>query len=114
MEAQPSRAEIWIIGTLAAMLAVGQTVFIAAVVFGIVGSLFGWRGHIPVNATALFLCFIIGIGVYFPLLVLIGSLGESAVNKAEGEAWGRRFLHIGPVALFMFWWRYVRPQTKTG
>jgi hypothetical protein len=111
---QPTRTEIWITGILAALLTIGQAVFVAVAAFVIVAISLGWRSDLPVNTTAVLLCFIIGAGAYFPVVVLVGSFSQDTISKSEGDTWARRFVRFGPVALFVFWCRHIRPKARTG
>jgi hypothetical protein len=114
MAEELTRFDVWIAGILAALFAVAQAAVVVGMAVGFIAVLLGWRGDLPMNATAAMLCVIIAAGAYFPLIAYIGSLGEGAVNKSEGDRWARRFLRFGPVALFVFWWRCVRPRVRTG
>jgi hypothetical protein len=78
---EPTRTEAWITGILAALLAIGQAVFVAGVTIAVVAISLGWRGDLPVNTTAVLLCFIIGAGAYFPVVALVGSFGEGVITK---------------------------------
>ena len=85
---------------------------IGGLVIIFVAALAGWRGKLPLNFNTLMLFLIIGVGLYLPLAAIVVSLGERALTDDEKLRWGRRLYRLGPIALFAFWWRYIRRRSS--
>ena len=108
-----AHAEVWVLGIVTAVAAGLQLAFGAGLLLLGLALHMGWRGDLPFNFDAAMLCLIIGVGLYVPLVAIVASLGEGNVPERETKRWSGRFWRFGPVALFVFWWRYIRPQAQT-
>jgi len=105
--------ELYVLGAIAGVAAGAQLMLLVALLSLLLVTTIGMSPPISVNFVTGLLVVIVGIGLYAPLVAVIAGLGEAKVSRAEGLRWGRRFISVGPVALFVFWWRYLRPKSKT-
>ena len=41
------------------------------------------------------------------------SSRDERVTESQKAQWARRFARLGPIALLVFWWWYIRPETES-
>lgn len=97
--------ERWLLGLLSAALAIGQIAFL--VLF--FGALTKW---IPFPGSGVvFGVLIVGAGLHIAALIVVPYVASESVPTSQRFAWNRAIRAFGPIALFVIWWKFIRPAS---
>jgi hypothetical protein len=101
---QLSDAESYALGILAAGLALLQV----AIVGFVVSALLNYRRILPIGAfiTAL----VVVSGVYLAGDLIIRYAASEGIDNHTARSWSHWLKVLGPIGLFILWWRYLRPR----
>jgi hypothetical protein len=101
---QLSDAESYALGILAAGMALLQV----AIVGSVVSALLNYRPILPI--ASFMTAFVVVSGIYFAADLVIRYAASESIDNHAARSWSQWLKVLGPIGLFILWWRYLRPR----